>query len=363
MRPIYPLAAVIVIAALVAALYLGYSQQAQQNSNATASQYAHTSMPVLQTTTIPQLSPYGGVSLSYNFTVWFANASASQQTAAIDEMTADHVGWIRLQAGPDNVTSLIKDAVAAGINVDVQVMPDGELPTPSNMVNVSMKAVEEDGPLGVNVYEIMNEPNTHSYGLPGNYMPAANYTAVLKASYTKIKSMDPDAIVLVGGLAPTCGSPENCGSNPQGQINYLEAMYSNGSKGYFDAMNMHPYSGSGLCNLNKSWNACYWLPSLYNVMVANGDGSKKIWITEYGCPTSIAAGGAPEAYCNATTEGDEILAAYEERANWSWAGPMLVYEWIDSAKCCDGDFGLYYQNGTPKEPALSDYINAVSNYS
>ena len=62
---------------------------------------------------------------------------------------------------------------------------------------------------------------------------AAVYTGLLKAAYPAIKSVQPDATVIAAGLSPAVGV--------DAPPNFLNDMYLNGAKGYFDAIAMHPY--------------------------------------------------------------------------------------------------------------------------
>lgn len=125
----------------------------------------------------------------------------------------------------------------------------------------------------VDVWEIWNEPNYHVFWHP---MPDAEiYTEILKASYVKIKENNPRAIVISGGLA-NAADEENVSISP---ITFVNAMYESDAKDYFDVLALHPYTYPGP---NYGWPQVI---SVWNAMDRNGDGAKKIWITEYGAPT------------------------------------------------------------------------------
>jgi hypothetical protein len=67
-------------------------------------------------------------------------------------------------------------------------------------------------------------------------------------------------------------------------LSSVNKLYDNGAKDSFDIMNIHDFQTpedpiavkrlSGLVN------------GTYKVMCRNGDGNKKIWVTETGCPES-----------------------------------------------------------------------------
>ena len=59
------------------------------------------------------------------------------------------------------------------------------------------------------------------------------YTQLLKAAYPAIKAVQPDSTIVAGGLSPAF--------EQDAPPIFVNAMYANGAKGYFDAMAMHPY--------------------------------------------------------------------------------------------------------------------------
>lgn len=149
--------------------------------------------------------------------------------------------------------------------------------------NFAQKTVKRYAPLGVHVWEIWNEPN-----LKGLWEPAPNpkdYADLLKKSYLKIKQADPQAIVISGGLAAL---PKNVGKSISG-LNFLEGLYGNGAKNYFDAVGYHPFSFPQLPSAMISPNGWAqmtrpFLKSVRSIMIDNGDKNKQVWATEFGMP-------------------------------------------------------------------------------
>jgi hypothetical protein len=133
----------------------------------------------------------------------------------------------------------------------------------------------------VTAYELWNEEDSPSWWV-GAPDPAA-YTALLKASYPVIKAAEPNATVLVGGLTGN-DSP------------FLEALYHDGAKGYFDAVAVHTDTA---CNIVSPYsflreNDGHMIPDsflayreVHDVMLANGD-DKPIWMTELSWRTTSA---------------------------------------------------------------------------
>ena len=75
-------------------------------------------------------------------------------------------------------------------------------------------------------------------------------------------------------------------------LNFLEQMYANGARTSMDAVGWHPYNFPwGLRFFTWSaWSQMYATsPSARSIMKANGDGKKKIWVTEWGAPTGTSS--------------------------------------------------------------------------
>ena len=118
------------------------------------------------------------------------------------------------------------------------------------------------------------------------------YVPMLKACYTGIKRGDPKAIVLMTGIW-------------QFPMYYLEDMYKDGAKGYFDAINIHYYLGSDRDPKFKDpfrGDLDLVLKQFDYVSKKYGDGGKPIWFTEYGWPATAESQSAPV--------GEEKMAEY-----------------------------------------------------
>ena len=129
-----------------------------------------------------------------------------------------------------------------------------------------------------------------SADLPAPWMtmePGANakaYAVLLENAYNAIKSVNPSAGIITGGMAPAISANGN--TSP---IGFLTALYAAGAEPYFNAVGMHPYSYPAMPTYFAPWNAWSQIasttPSLRSIMTANGDAGKRIWMTEYGAPT------------------------------------------------------------------------------
>jgi hypothetical protein len=238
---------------------------------------------------------------------------------------------------------IIKDAEANGINIDALMEASGgSTTTPSSMASLAKSEVPILKSYGVNTFEVLNEPNGCGYQLT-----AAAYTAILKSTYTAIKAADPNSTVLAAGLCPNSGSNE--------PYTYITSMYQSGAKGYFDALNDHAYSIPDTpLQTSDSWNPWSYIPEIHNIMVANGDGDKKIWITEFGCPTGSLNDGFP-ADCTDASLAQQITDAHEQQVNMPYIGPLFIYDWQDGVD----DFGLYTSNDSPKPDSVAAFKAAA----
>ncbi len=191
----------------------------------------------------------------------------------------------------------------------------------------------------VTAYEVYNEPNTSVFWAPSP--DAAAYTELLQAAYTSIKAADPTATVLGGVLISIATWPPYY-VNP---VDYLQQMYDAGAAGYFDALSFHPYHYS----LKFSEGAPWWnlspinqMAMMHDIMVANGDGDKLIWSTEYGQPTAVA---------NEATQADYIADYLNAWSQIPYAGPSFIYEMRDidtDSGWVDYTFGLVRDDWTYK---------------
>ena len=205
-----------------------------------------------------------------------------------------YVNWATVESEPgqfnwvdaDNIVDAFSDQ-EINILMRVHGTPDWAKPTdspythpPDDMVDFAkfMTALARRYKGQVAAYEIWNEPNlAYEWG----YLepdPAA-YTKMLKAAYEAIKAVDPDALVISGGLATT----GNGSDDAYGDLAFLQGMYEAGAKGYFDALGSHPYAyGRPPDIIDPDGLSLSRVVDQHEVMQANHDGQTPIWITETG---------------------------------------------------------------------------------
>jgi hypothetical protein len=200
-------------------------------------------------------------------------------------------------------------------------------------------------PMGVEAFEIWNEQDTSRFW---NLPDPARYAALLRASYTAIKSVQPNLKVVTGG---TSGN----------DYSFWSRAYAAGIRGYFDAMGLHPYTGRTTPTYvyrDSSGRIAEWAFTGYreirSLMLSHGD-DKPIWFTEFGWSSATDGGWASVGLANQAQflrEAFQILRQdpYVELAFW--------YIFRDGNWSIDADFGLFYLNWT-KKPIWDAYRAAA----
>ena len=273
--------------------------------------------------------------------------SPAELAQNLDDYKALGAGWLRFDmawsdiqsGGPSNYNWTRYDVVVDAANArGLQILailsytpawarpagsPDDDKYAPSNpqdYANFAAAAVGRYAPKGVKHWEIWNEPNIIGFWKP--QPDAVKYTALLKAAYTAIKQVDPSAMVITAGMSPATN-----GTNIA-PITFLQTLYANGAKGFFDAVGHHPYCFPIMPSEFQSWSAWSQMsqtsPSLRSVMTDNGDQNKKIWATEFGAPTN---GTTPPITEN--QQAQMVTEAYNLIGTYAWAGPLFWYTYRD----------------------------------
>lgn len=176
----------------------------------------------------------------------------------------------------------------------------------------------------VAAYEIWNEPNlNYEWG----YLEPdpAGYTALLKAAYQAVKAVDPDALIVSGGLATTGeGSP-----NAMGDLAFLQGMYEAGAQGYFDALGSHPYAFGHEPDHEDPWGlSLARVVQQREVMVANGDVETPIWITEAGwvLHTSWDLVEHEAIAVSEAQQAEYLVRTYQKvRDEWPWVQALFLF--------------------------------------
>lgn len=210
-------------------------------------------------------------------------------------------------------------------------------------------------PKGVDAWELWNEPNIIAFWKP--VCNVDDYTnIVLKNGYNAVKAsakaLNKEVTVISGGLAAAATNGSDI--HP---MDFLKGIYAKGGKEYMDAIGHHPYCFPESPANPVDWSLFQMTPRIYQIMVDNSDGAKKIWGTEFGYHTGYSIiGGVSEA-----KQAEYITLAYKLWAQWEYTGPLFYYNYIDLGTDM-GDreqkFGLKLISGSNK-PSWQAYVNAM----
>lgn len=199
----------------------------------------------------------------------------------------------------------------------------------------------------IHAYQIWNEPNLAREW--GNKAPnAGEYTQMLKKAYQAIKAVDPSAMVITAGMAPTTELSQRAVPDTR----FIQSMYEAGAKSYFDMLGAHgagykapPEMDPGqvandpnyynVGDVNCPGPACRiycfrHVEDLRQIMVNNGDANKKVVVLEFGW-TRDERTNSPYYWHRVDDQfmqGDYMVRAYKyAKANWQpWIGVMsLIY--------------------------------------
>lgn len=203
------------------------------------------------------------------------------------------------------------------------------------------------GPMGVKNWEIWNEPNLS--GAWGANPDAAAYTVLLQSGWNAVKAAYPIAKVITGGLAPATD-----GVSQISPVTFLEGIYAAGGKNYFTHFAVHPYSYPAYPRQEgtESWNTYQRIPLMRDVMVANGDETKQIWLTEFGVPTGTATGAVSES-----VQALMVPAGLNGHKGWRYVKRLYWYSIRDSGTDLadrESNFGLL-RNDFSEKPGYAAF--------
>lgn len=172
----------------------------------------------------------------------------------------------------------------------------------------------------IDAYEIWDEPNLEAAW--GGFRPSpTEYTALLAASYPRLKALDPAASVLAASLAPTIETgPDNLSD-----LLYLQQLYDLGADQYFDAAAGKPYgfaSGPEARAFDPLVLNVARFAALREVMTRNGDDASGLWGGNFGWNTLP---GSPWGTVDALAQGQFTEGLFRRaEQEWAWSGPIAL---------------------------------------
>lgn len=213
----------------------------------------------------------------------------------------------------------------------------------------------------VHYWEVWNEPNATYFWRPSP--DPARYVQLLKLSYAAIKGANPKAVVVLGGLSPGTGNGQ---VNTTTAASFLQSVYQDGGKNYFDAVGFHPYNDG----VSPDSYLADYVNTVHDVMTQNGDGNKPVWITEMGWFVGTGTNALSEAQ-----QADYLRRAFTILYNLSYVARVYWYNLKDytdpsmtvipspptacgPAVANPVEYGLFRYAGSPR-PAVDAFRNDV----
>jgi hypothetical protein len=183
----------------------------------------------------------------------------------------------------------------------------------------------------VHYYQIWNEPNIYPEWGEQSINPQG-YADMLCRTYQALKVVDPEIKVLTAAIGPTI----DLSGRDAYDLLYLQRLYDFGISECYDILSAQAYglfsgpTDRRMRTVLMNFARPAWLR---DVMVANGDAEKPIWISEAGWNPVPTAAEAPdiagrETYGTATMQqaADWIPLAYQRAlSEWSWMGVMSYW--------------------------------------
>ena len=183
----------------------------------------------------------------------------------------------------------------------------------------------------VRYYQIWNEPNI--YPEWGSYsISPEDYTGLLKIAATRAREANPNVVIISGALASTIALQPDAAppNNALNDLLFLQRMYDAGAAPYFDVMAMQAYGlWSGPTDRRMHPRVMnFGRPQFVrDLMVANGDEQKPIWISEMGW-NAVPDNVPDKRFGQASLEQQARFSpiAYQRvQEEWPWAG--VVNTW------------------------------------
>lgn len=153
--------------------------------------------------------------------------------------------------------------------------------------------------MGINTYEMWNEPNLS--GSWAGYEPnPQNYGQLINGAYAQAKAADPKCHMIGGGLSPALNT--NTGDGYYGAKDFTTVAFQNGAAGSCDSWSVHPYAFPYDPNQSDEWLGWNVGKSVIEQLKVLGYGNLPVLYTEYGAATFS---NDPNEQGNINTEQDQ----------------------------------------------------------
>ncbi len=303
-------------------------------------------------------TPPPAVRLEHNLGVNVAleGYSPQERDAALDAMAAAGLGWVRQRLPWDQIEAsqgqfdwTLWDSIIAAVDargLELVAVLDSSpawarapedaanpLAPPGSRADFGRFAAAVAQRYGATLrfYQIWDEPNIAPHW-GHRYVDAADYAGLLREGAVQVRSVDPDALIMLAALAPTT---EPGGLN-QSDLIFLDALYAAGAAPWFDAAAAQPYGfdhppddppQASRLNFRRA-------ELLAAVMHQHNDSATPLWLAAFG-------------WRNADGDQNSLWPGVDEPTQAAWAVEAL--EW--ARRHWDWAAGLGWAIWQPAEPA------------
>jgi len=217
----------------------------------------------------------------------------------------------------------------------------------------------------VHYYQLWNEPNIYPEWGEQPVDPEG-YTRLLCEGYRRAREADPDVVILSGALAPTIALTWR----DLNDFVFLQRMYDAGAAACFDILSVNDYmlwsgpTDRRMRPLNINLSRPVYLRE---IMVANGDAAKPIWISEMNSnavpddPAGIQRWGD---YGKVTPEQQAryaVMAYRRVMEEWPWVG-VVSFWFFKRASDAERDQAMYYFRMVEPDFTPLPVYNAMREY-
>jgi GH35 family endo-1,4-beta-xylanase len=284
--------------------------------------------------------------------LWWNHEAAERDLNLIDEAgfswVKQNLGWRDVEGAAKGAYNwyfpdwIVEHAAARGLKIlfrlDHQPLWVGDFSNgpPENLQDMAdfCSAVATRYRGRVHAYQVWNEPNL-AREWAGRSPNPIEYVQLLKVCYTALKKVDPNALVITAGLAPTGSAPPAA----MPDIDFLTGMYEAGAQPYFDLLGIHAAGFKAPPELSPDdaeTDPAYGSQRFFSfrhvedareVMLRYGDADKQIAITEFGWTTDQRADSSYSWHAvSEEQQADYLVRAFHyARDHWKpWIGPMFV---------------------------------------
>jgi hypothetical protein len=309
------------------------------------------------TITPPNVTARGDFIYGYNVW-WRAGGEAQAFNAQTLQLVQDSgFNWVRIplywdeiQRAPDwwdplPIDNLVAQYEGSGVQIlaTVSSPPDWALDPSGNQLladfstwDTFMTFMADRYQGKIAAWEIWNEANLAS--TMGGQVRVSDFAQLMNVGYRAIKSADPRALVVFGGLTPTGVNDPAVAID---DVAYLRSFYELEDGRYrntFDILGVHANATNNPPDLmypdNPGTGGWSNDPSFYfrraeqlHAVMEEFDDSRPVWITEFGWTTANQAPGYEYgADVTEQEQADYLVRAFDiARGEWAWCTGMFVW--------------------------------------